>query len=275
MEFEKMLERKLQPLVTSLDTLTKSVDSMSTKYDKVLQKVTVLEQANSKQLKINKDLEESNTKLSTEVTKLSEKLKVCKESLNNLEQYTRRECLEVSGIAELQDENTDELVIKVGSLMGVEINKEDISVSHRIPKPSFSSVAAGNWNNVEASTPKIIVKFTCRATRERFYVARKNLKDKTTGNLDLLLPSENKIYISENLTATNRELFKDCLKVKKDLNYRFIWTHHGRIFLRKDSGSPVIMVSNRSILDQVRQSTGEVTNVREMTVTTCYNATGS
>ena len=168
MDFEKMLERKLQLLVTSLNTLTKSVDFMSTKYDKLLQKVTVLEQANTKQSKKNKDLEESNTKLKAEVTNLSDKLKVCKESLNNLEQYTRRECLEVSGIPELQDENTDELVIKVGSLMGVVINKEDISVSHRIPKPSFSSVAAGNRNNVEASTsttPKIIVKFVHRYKR--------------------------------------------------------------------------------------------------------------
>ena len=63
------------------------------------------------------------------------------------------------------------------------------------------------------------------------------------------MPSENRIYINENLTATNRELFKDCLKVKKDFNYRFIWTH-GRIFLWKDSASPVIMVSNQSILEQ-------------------------
>ena len=115
-DFEKMLDRKLQALVTSLDTLTKSVDFMSTKYDKLLQKVMVLEQANAKQSKKNKELEESNTKLNAEVANLSEKLKVCKESLNdNLEQYTRRECLEVSGIPELQDENTDELVIKVGS----------------------------------------------------------------------------------------------------------------------------------------------------------------
>jgi len=65
------------------------------KYVKLLQKVTVLEQANAKQSKKNKDLEESNTKLKNEVTNLSEKLKVCKESLNNLEQYMRRECLEV------------------------------------------------------------------------------------------------------------------------------------------------------------------------------------
>ena len=129
--------------------------------------------------------------------------------------------------------------------MRVKINKEDISVSHRIPKPSFSSVAARNWNNVEASTPKVIVKLSRRDTRDRFYLARKNLQDKTTGNLNLLLPTENKIDISENLTATNRKLFKDCLKAKKDSSYRFIWTHYGRIFLRKDFGSPVIMVSNQ------------------------------
>ena len=122
MVFEKMLERKLQLLITSLDTLTKSVDIVSMKYDKLLQKVTVLQQANAKQSKKNKDLEESNTKLKAEVTKRSEKLKVYKKSLNNLEKYTRREGLEVSGIPEFQDENTDELVIKVGSLMGVVIN---------------------------------------------------------------------------------------------------------------------------------------------------------
>ena len=118
-------------------------------------------------------------------------------------------------------------------------------MSHRIPKPSFSFVAAGNWNNVEASTPKIIVKFARRDTRDRFYVARKKPAGQNNRRFGSSLPSENKIYISENLTATNRGLFKDCLKVKKDLNYIFIWTQNGRIFLRKDSGSPVIMVSNR------------------------------
>ena len=78
MDFEKILERKLQPLVTSLNTVMKSVDFMSTKHNKLLKKVTVLEQANAKQSKKNKDLEEFNRKLKAEVTNLSEKLKVCK-----------------------------------------------------------------------------------------------------------------------------------------------------------------------------------------------------
>ena len=157
----------------------------------------------NKLLKINKDLEESNTKLNAKVTKLSEKLEVCKESLNNLEQYTRRECLEVYGIPELQDENTDKHVIKVGSLMGVEFNKEDISVSHRIPKLSFSSVAARNWNNVEASAPKIIVKFPRRDTRDRFYVARKNLRDNSNPMDYLHSPVKDSFFL---FPTTSREI---------------------------------------------------------------------
>ena len=70
------------------------------------------------------------------------------------------------------------------------MNKQDISVSHRILKPSYSSVAAGNRNNVASTStiPKMIVKFVRRNTRDRLYVDRKSLRDKTTGNLDLLMP---------------------------------------------------------------------------------------
>ena len=34
-------------------------------------------------------------------------------------------------------------------------------------------------------------------------------------------------------------LFKDCLKVKKDMEFKFIWTLNGNIFMRKDKDSAV------------------------------------
>ena len=51
------------------------------------------------------------------------------------------------------------------------------------------------------------------------------LKGKTTKDLGLC--EANNIYISESLTASNRELFNEALKVKKDLNYKFIWSSNG------------------------------------------------
>ena len=76
--------------------------------------------------------------------------------------------------------------------------------------------------------------------RENFYRATKRLKSVSTG--DLGFSEAKKIYINESLTQKNKELFKDCLKFKKDHSYKFLWTNAGKIFLRRDADSPVIPV---------------------------------
>ena len=59
--------------------------------------------------------------------------------LNELEQYGRRECLELRGIPVTDHENTTELVCQVANLVGVEISESDVSTSHRIqPKTNTS-----------------------------------------------------------------------------------------------------------------------------------------
>ena len=58
-------------------------------------------------------------------------------SLNDLEQYTRRDYLEIRGIPlpskPMDLDQTDEVVLKIGEKMGIPIQKSDISISHRIP----------------------------------------------------------------------------------------------------------------------------------------------
>lgn len=176
-----------------------------------------------------------------------------------MEQYSRRECVEISGIAEVKDENTDDILIKVGSLIGLDLTKNDISVSHRLPKASYSAAVRERpqaSSNTSSRAPNIIVKFVRRETRDHFYKGRKLLRDKSTRDLDLARYSENKIYISENLTQANKDLFKESLKVKKDLKYKFIWTFYGRTYLRKDSESPAVAILKKSDLDILKQDGG-------------------
>ena len=66
----------------------------------------------------------------------------------------------------------------------------------------------------------IIVKFTRREVKANFYRARKQPKDLTTQ--DFRYFEKNKIYLEESLTERNRMLFRDCLKVKKDMEFKFI-----------------------------------------------------
>ena len=58
-------------------------------------------------------LEPRNASLEAEnAIKLARKLQFCEASLNNLEQYSRRECVKISGILEAEDKNTREIAIK-------------------------------------------------------------------------------------------------------------------------------------------------------------------
>ena len=154
-----------------------------------------------------------------------------------MEQYSRRECLEIKGIPIHKDrkENTKEIITKIGGLMGVNADERDISVSHRLP---VSKIYSG-----KEKEPSIIVKFARRDTKESYYQALKNLKGITTKNLGY--QTSNNIYINESLTDTNRKLFKDCLKPKKELGYKFISTKNGKIYLRKDENSPLVHIKTR------------------------------
>ena len=235
-KLEEILEEKLrkviQPLSKQIEDAMQSVNALNPKYDQIAKTLKDLDEAKDKQV-----LE--NASLKAEILKSSNEVKLLKKSLNDLEQYTRRDCLEIRGIplpsAPMDLDQTDEVVLKIGEKIGVPMQKSGISISHRVPsRKQFTD--EGN-----PIPPAIIVKFVKRETRENLYRARKNLKSVST--VDLGYSVANKIYVNESLTKRNKELFKLCLKCKRDFSYKFLWTNAGRIFLRKNLGSPVIPVN--------------------------------
>ena len=95
------------------------------------------------------------------------------------------------------------------------------------------------------------MKFTSRDVREKFYRARKVLKDITSP--DLGFSEEDRIFINESLTQSNKEFFKDCLRIKKDEGFQFLWTSGGKIFMRKyqHEGSKVIQITDAKALHKI------------------------
>ena len=67
---------------------------------------------------------------------LVEKQKSLPSEIDNLEQYSRRNCLVLHGVNESNNENTNEIIIKTFSEeLGVEIKENDLDRSHRLGKP--------------------------------------------------------------------------------------------------------------------------------------------
>lgn len=188
---EEKLEEKLSPLSTTVAELRKSLDEVikhmkivDAKYDEFLNQMKTAEEE-------RKALCTENKILKSTVQAMEKQLLSAMEESNAKNQYDRRECLEIRGIPEPTtqlEESKDDIVKKVGKLVGVDVTDNDISVSHRLP-PSKS------YKGKKAGPPSITVKFTRRVVKDRLYGARKNLSKKTT--LDLGYPAENKIYLAE------------------------------------------------------------------------------
>ena len=98
--------------------------------------------------------------------------------LDELEQYGRRDCLEITGIRIVPDDNPVLLVQEMSAIMGVDLDKNDISTAHRLPP-------------TKKVKDRLIVKFTRRDKREEIYSKRKLLKSKRTKDLHLSPVSRN------------------------------------------------------------------------------------
>ena len=107
-------------------------------------------------------------------------LEIEKVKKNQLEQYGRREMLEISGILVAQDENCSDIMYKLCQITSTNITK----VSHR------------------TENGDIIAKFKDRPSRDALFANKYNLKEKSTK--DLGFSSENSIFINESLSFNTK-----------------------------------------------------------------------
>ncbi|CAB3993982.1 Hypothetical predicted protein, partial [Paramuricea clavata] len=123
-------------LNSKVDEAMCSLSFLSAKYDELNDKAINME-AGMKKLKdensiLKRDL--ANTKVENDLLKIAQ---------DELEQYGRQECVEIRGIPLVPDENTNEIVIKLASKLGIDITETDISISHRLGTPAAGSTRSG------------------------------------------------------------------------------------------------------------------------------------
>ena len=185
-EFKKLLEKALEPLRKSIDRVQKkSIATANSNYNQLLTKMSSYEKRMT-------DLVNENKSSKAELMDTTNQAKSRTDSMW---------------------EDTNKVVVQLGRKIGIDLKEEDISTSHRLSNKV-------KMNGERAFPPAIIVKFTSRDVREKLYRARKDLKDLTSR--DLGYSEKNRILINESLTLSNKELFKDCLKVKKEKGFQFL-----------------------------------------------------
>ena len=148
---------------------------------------------------------------------------------DELEQYARRDCFEITIVP---NDSPALLVKEMSEIMGVNLNENGISIAHRLPPTTKVK-------------DRLIVKFTRREKRDEIYSKRKNLKSKRTKDLpsvvcepeSAVVSHKAQIHVNESLTPYRKRLLGRILQFKRDHNYKFIWTANGKIMLKKTESS--------------------------------------
>ena len=186
----------------------------------------------------------TNELLKTELERTKEKLQNQVEeadnlytTLDDLEQYTRKNSLEIHGIPDDCYSTTEEVVLKLASVLNVNVNSSDIEISHKIKR---------RGNN---SSP-IIVKFISHKLKTSLYKERVNLRNVKVSDMfpsysNAVRAEETRIFLNENLTDYRRGLVSRASKMKRDGLLTSFWTIDGKIFLKTSpSGNPVRIFSD-------------------------------
>ena len=143
-----------------------------------------------------------------EICRLKSELSRQKQETNDLEQYSRKNCLTISGLPDRQNETVSETVTELARAVGVELLPTDIDTAHRIGAP-----------NRNRPRP-VIVKLVRFDKRQELYAARKRVKN---ANLSRASPgrrlhsgqfdeTQSGYYVRRETAQEERKTFRDLVR---------------------------------------------------------------
>ncbi|XP_039295014.1 uncharacterized protein LOC120353855 [Nilaparvata lugens] len=185
-------------LMKKITTLHDSVKFMSNSFDEVLSRV--------------KGNDSKIASLEKRLVIKDKKIEDLEYKLNSIEQYGRRNNIEIFGLEENQDENVYELVTKTVEKIVPEFVIGDIDIAHRLPTRNKKQ------NN------SIIVVLKSRNLKEKIVSsARKGPKIKQSQIISSCSKNDQLVFVSENLSAYFKNL-KWLTKQQAVKNgYKYVW----------------------------------------------------
>lgn len=193
--------------------------------------------AETKEL-INKQMEElaswikATEELKAENASLRKQVLSLETRLDEAEQYSRRNTLEIHGIPMEKNENVVNLVKTVGRALDYAVEENMIDACHRLRVRDGSGKAPG-----------IVVKLVRRLDAEGLLQKRRVKRNLSTHDLGMTSRPAEVVYVNESLAPNRRRLLNAARQAKKDKGYTYLWIRGGKILMRKNPGDSVRVVS--------------------------------
>ena len=189
-----------------------------------------------------KELQELKEEVAAQKVQLAQQ----EERLADLEQYSRRNCLNFAGIPENEDENTVQLALDLGKMANVKLERSDIDRAHRIGAPRRPT------QDQPRPTPRpLVVKFVSYQKREAVWFGRRELrKAKPPRGSSLAEGATKDIYAQENLTRRNQEIMFEARQLRRAGKLWAVWSDGCVMKVKKTQQSPTVRLRSKTDLRQ-------------------------
>ena len=225
---------EIKTLKAELAEVKESQDFIGQQYEKLKCEYNNL-------VKISKTQEAEIKDIKSHSTELEESGKKEQDKVDSLEQYGRRNNLEIVGVPCKEGENTNKIAMEVCKLIDVDITQDQISTSHRLQTKKRAN---------EQITSPIIVRFISRDVRNKVFSIRKLIR--CADMKKFFINGIENLYVNENLTKFRKKLFWSAKQKAKSNGFRFYWTANGNIFVRRSEESTPILIRNEDDLLKIQ-----------------------
>ena len=194
------------------------------------------ENENMKEVKVFK-LE--NERLNVQMKEMKKEISSSSLQLDYIERNLKSKNVEIIGVPILKNENVVDVAVKVMKKVDPQLCEEDIESARRLVKKDKKN---------EVTKSSILVRFKNINKKNYVYTNRKNLVKANFSSVD---PNIKNVYINENLTPKNKQLFYLANCYRKTNNWKFLWTTNGTVYLREKEGADAVIIRNVSDLDNL------------------------
>lgn len=225
---ERELRNEIRELKVTQTNLAKSVEFAHAEV-KDLKKKLDDEVAKNKQLTKEKEA------LFSRCMAVENEAKEQEKRLTSIEQYSRKNNLEIQGVIQTENESVSDVLAKIGNAIKEPITGADVEVCHRVPTR-------------DADKTNIVVQFRSRAKRDA--VLRKARKARPTNNA-IGMSEATPIYVNEHLCPARKRLLALSIKKKHEHKWKSVWTNNGQIFAKRTDNSPMVRITCEDDIDKI------------------------
>lgn len=200
----------------------------------------------------NEELKKKVEQFELQARKDRESISLLEDKIEELQRDRRKQNVEIKNVPREDEENRASLINMIMNLsknVGHNLAKSDIKDIYRV-----RSTKGGSKN-----TP-IVVETSSTIIKTDFLKACKSFNRETkeklrTIHLGFTKNENTPVFVSEQLTDRGSRLFFLARDLAKSKAYKFCWTSFGKIYVRKDETSPIIMIRSEGQVHHLLQET--------------------